>query len=328
MESAPPADRTDSITDRTRLDLSVGGQALIEGVMIRSPRSIAIALRTPRGIAVETRDYVNLVARTRWLSLPVLRGVVSFFEMLGIGLNALTYSANVAASDGCDTPVKDRISPAEALLFLISFGLGVGLFVFLPMALATLAGLTNRPVAYNLFAGTVRILVFLFYLWAIGKIADVKRVFEYHGAEHKVVAAFESGLDSELTAQTARGFPRFHPRCGTSFVFLVVAVAIAFYAITDSLYALYAGNAPDLETRFLLHLACLPVVAGLGYEVLKATGKSRNSRRARYISKPGLLLQRLTTREPNDDQLSVAIAAVRAAVGLPQETGGPVSCAV
>ncbi len=295
--------------------------------MIRSPRFIAIALRTPRGITVETQDYVNLVTRRRWLALPVLRGVVSFLEMLGIGLNALTYSANVAAPDGCDTPVKNRVSPAEALLFVVSFGLGIGLFVFLPMAFATLAGLTNRPAAYNLFAGAVRILVFLFYLWAIGKIADVKRVFAYHGAEHKAVAAFESGLDSELTAQTARRFPRFHPRCGTSFVFLVVAVAIAFYAMIDSFYAVYAGNAPRLQTRFLLHLACLPVVAGFGYEVLKATGKSRNSRLARYISKPGLVLQRLTTREPDDDQLSVAIAAVRAAVGLPQETGDSASSA-
>ncbi|HPU83772.1 MAG TPA: DUF1385 domain-containing protein [Candidatus Latescibacteria bacterium] len=325
MEPPRPERCTDSNTDRTRLDLSVGGQALIEGVMIRSPRLIAIALRTPRGITVETRGYVNLAARRRGLSLPVLRGVVSFFEMLGIGLNALTYSANVAASDGCDTPVKDRVSPAEALLFVVSFVLGVGLFVFLPMAFATLAGLTNHPVAYNLFAGTVRILVFLFYLWAIGKIADVKRVFAYHGAEHKAVAAFESGLDSELTAETARRFSRFHPRCGTSFVFLVVAVAIAFYAMTDSFYAVFAGKSPGLQTRFLLHLACLPVVAGFGYEVLKATGKSRNSRWARYISKPGLWLQRLTTREPDDDQLSVAIAAVCAAVGLPKQTSGPVS---
>jgi uncharacterized protein YqhQ len=237
--------------------------------------------------------------------------------MLAIGLNALTYAANVAACEPGETSDSREtgMGVGELLVLIASLALGVVLFVFVPLAVANLIGLAARAGTYNLVAGGVRVLLFLAYLWGIGKFSEIERVFAYHGAEHKAVSAFEAG--AHMSVEEVKPFSRFHPRCGTSFVLLIIVVAIGFYAIADTTYLLVTGSAPAFATRFLVHLACLPIVAGIGFEILKLTGRNRNALWARIAASPGLWLQKLTTREPDEGQLEVAIAAVGMAVGSP-----------
>jgi len=304
-------------------DRPIGGQAVIEGVMIRSPERIATAVRRPDGrIAVQDEEYVSLTRRRkRPFALPVLRGIVSFAEMLVIGVRTLSLSACMAAAEP-DAPEsgKDRFLAGASMV--LAFLVGLAILLFLPLATASALGLEARAFAYNTLAGAMRAATLLAYLWAIGRAADVARVFAYHGAEHQTVFAYEA--NEELTVETVRRYSRFHPRCGTSFILIVVLLAVLVYALLDAAFIAIVGRPKSLAERFGVHLAFLPLVAGVSFEALKASAAHRRSRFVRALVAPGLWLQGLTTRPPDEAQLAVAVEAARASLGLPPHDGASV----
>jgi uncharacterized protein YqhQ len=297
-------------------DIEVGGQAVIEGVMMRSPQRVVTAVRRKNGlIVVKNEPYVALAKRYRPLKLPVLRGVISFFEMLVIGLRTLNYSAEVAIAD-LEEEQKGRKSTSHQGFLVVSLvlglGLGLAIFFFTPLLLASLLHIHKGALGFNLIAGTIRILLFLGYVWAISLFQELRRLFEYHGAEHKTIFAYEE--HQKLTPERIRSFSTRHPRCGTSFLLIVALVAILIFALADTIYALKTGQLPGLAQRLLIHFLLLPLVAGTSYELLKLSGRTRKHRIARVLMTPGLWIQRITTREPDDDQLAVALVALKEAL--------------
>ena len=322
-------DRHGQLADRQALteDLPVGGQAVIEGVMMRVPGRIVTAVRAPDGqIVVREEAYMPLTKRFRWLGVPVLRGAVSFFEMMVIGLKALNFSADVAMqeekSDGEEPAAgvgesgwKDRLLLAGTLVFAL--GLGIGLFFFVPLLAAELLGVQPDALRFNLTAGLLRASLLLLYMWGISHWGEIRRVFQYHGAEHKSIFTLEAG--AELTVERARDFGRLHPRCGTSFVLIVVLLSILIFAVVDSLFVVVFGHPQNLLERFATHLCVLPLIGGVSFELLKLSGRKRNHPLTRVLIAPGLWLQRITTQEPDDDQLEVALVALCHALGKPVE---------
>ncbi len=307
-------------------DLAVGGQAVIEGVMMRSDNRIATAVRIPSGeILVKSEEYKSLSARYRLLGLPVFRGVVTFFEMLIIGIKTLNFSADVAVremekekamAEGKEYIHVEKRSSSLVLVgtAIIAVLMGIAIFFFLPLAISTLLNVNQDAVAFNLVAGVIRVLLFLTYVWGISHFGEFKKVFQYHGAEHKSIFAFESG--EELTPENVQRYPRMHPRCGTSYILIVALIAMLIYAISDSVYFFVTGSAPNLWQRFALHFSLLPVVAGAAYELLKLSGKTRDNAVTRVLIRPGLWLQRITTKEPSPAQMEVAIVALESALGI------------
>lgn len=295
-------------------DIEVGGQAVIEGVMIRSPKRVVTAVRRKSGeIVVKKEPYVALSKRYRPLSLPILRGVVSFFEMLVIGLKTLNYSAEMAMAD-LEVEQKGEGSASRNTGFLVvslflGLGLGLAIFFFTPLLLASLLQIHKGALGFNLIAGAIRILLFLAYVWVISLFSELRRLFEYHGAEHKSIFAYEAG--QELTPEKVRSFSTRHPRCGTSFLLIVALLAILIFALADTIYALRTGHLPGLAQRLLIHFLLLPLVAGASYELLKLSGRARKHRLVRMLVAPGLWIQRITTREPDDEQLAVALVALK-----------------
>jgi len=285
--------------------INIGGQAVIEGVMMRAPRSMAIAVRRPNGEIVVKRDrVVPLAERFPLLKLPVIRGAVALFSSLLIGLKALSFSANEAAAEGEE---KEEISAfamggtmAVALLF------GILLFFILPLYLTKLLVpvIGDSNLVFNLVDGVIRVLVFLLYIYSISRMNDIQRVFQYHGAEHKSIFAFEAG--DELTVENVKGYSRLHPRCGTSFLLIVMLVSILVFSLIPKAWTFYlkAGS----------RVVLLPLIAGISYECLKWSAKHERSRLVRFLIAPGLALQRLTTREPDDGQLEVAIRSMEEAL--------------
>lgn len=307
-------------------DLNVGGQAVIEGVMMRAKDRIATAVRTPSGeILIKTQEYKALSARVKLFKLPILRGVVAFFEMLIIGMKTLNFSAEVSMRelDKAEAEKAGKVYEEKkkksgglmlGLMAVVSLAVGIGIFFFLPLAIAQLFGIDKNAVGFNLMAGVIRLTLLISYLSALTLVKDFRRIFEYHGAEHKSIYTYEMG--DVLTPETAMTFTRFHPRCGTSFVLIVALVAMFMYAIGDSIYAIVTGHPPSLPVRFALHFSMLPLVAGGSYELLKLSGKTRDNALTRFLIAPGLWLQRITTSEPTQDQVEVAIAALEAALGV------------
>jgi uncharacterized protein YqhQ len=307
-------------------DLAVGGQAVIEGVMMRSDDRIATAVRIPSGeIKVKTEPFTSLTKKRKILGRPIIRGAVSFIEMLVIGIKSLNFSADVAVAEiekeeaaKKGEVYKERSKKSNSLLLgatvVFALGLGVLIFFFLPLALSTMLNIEKGALAFNLVAGVIRVIFFLVYVWAISLISDFKRVFAYHGAEHKSIFAFESG--AKLIPEDVKNYPRRHPRCGTSFILIVAIFAILIYSISDTIYALTVGHAPELLTRFSIHFSLLPLVAGASYELLKLSGKTRESKITRILISPGLWLQGITTKEPSHDQLEVAIVALETVMNI------------
>jgi len=277
--------------------LLIGGQAVIEGVMMRSPRWTSVAVRTPDGaIAAFTEARVSPLVRYRWLRLPVLRGVIALYEALAIGIRALLRSAGVAA--GANQPLTPR---QVGGMVAGGLGLAVGLFFVLPAVLIRLVDRYMGDVyTLNLAEGALRVAVLVSYLAVIGRVPDMARVFAYHGAEHKAVNAYEAG--ASLGVGPVRTFSRYHLRCGTSFVLVVMIVAIIVFS--------FLGR-PPLPLRIVSRVAVIPFVAGISYEVIRAGGRHRW---LRPLMQPGLWLQRLTTREPDDRQVEVAVRALREVV--------------
>ncbi|MGD8244506.1 MAG: DUF1385 domain-containing protein [Anaerolineae bacterium] len=275
-----------------------GGQAVIEGVMMRGSELMAVALRRPEGdIVVETEPLNALLYRGPISRIPFLRGLVMLWDALGLGMKALMSSADVAAGE--EASLSGPVSWATGL---VGIGLGVGLFMLLPSFLAgLLTPYLSSELLISLTEGIIRLLIVIGYIWAVGHIPDIERVFAYHGAEHKTINAYEAGRD--LTVAAIRPFPTAHTRCGTSFLLTLVVLSVLLFAPLDP---------PSLLWRLVSRLALLPVLAGISYEFIRLTARYADRPWMRFLVAPNLALQRLTTREPDDGMLEVAISALKA----------------
>ena len=308
----------------------VGGQAVLEGLMMRGSRALAIAVRRPDGdvhLAVEP-----LKATGSWKKWPVVRGVVSFVSSLVTGTRILMYSADVlencADAEGNSYYEDDKLTlwmnekfgkeKANSIMMyvsvLLSILLTVGVFIVLPTWIMNLlkgAGIES-PFVLNLIEGVMRICMFVVYVSLISKMPDIRRTFMYHGAEHKTIHCYENGL--ELTPANAQQFYTLHPRCGTSFLMFVMVISLLVFSLLGW---------PNLAARIISRLLLIPVIAGLSYELLQFTGR-HDGKCVRALSMPGILLQKLTTKEPTDDMLEVAILAVKAVLPSHEDPNVPV----
>ena len=321
---------------------SIGGQAVIEGVMMRSPNAFVVAVRKPDGtIRLRKDQWFGLSKKWNILKKPFLRGVLVLVETMANGIVSLNYSAHIALDEEMKKEAiakgiseeefeaskakKEKVGFATFLSIAFSFIFGMGLFVFLPHALT--AYLENTVGAnwglqsfqFHAVDGTIKACIFLLYIFLIGFFPDIKRVFMYHGAEHKSISTFEAG--EELTVENARKFPTFHPRCGTTFIFFLLFVSIVLFAIIFALIPI--GQDLPLILKHLsaiLFKICLTFpIAGVSFELIKLMGKHSTSIWGRVISYPGMMLQKLTTREPEDDQLEVALASIRTVLILEEK---------
>ena len=301
---------------------TVGGQAVMEGVMMKSPTAIAMAVREADGnIALSYKPALSKAQKGTIWGLPILRGVVVFIESLSTGMGTLTQSAEMAGMDLEEEPSKFEKWLAKrlgkslekvilGLAVILAVVLAVGLFFLLPQVISSLifAGLGEAgSLAKSLTEGFVRLLIFIGYIFFCASVKDVRRVFMYHGAEHKTIACYEA--EEELTPENAKKHTRLHPRCGTNYLFLVMAVSILFFAVV--------GWNANFFLRILSRILFLPLVAGLSYELLRFAAK-RDNLLTRIIRAPGMALQYITTKEPTEDMLEVAIAAFNLAM-LPEE---------
>ena len=297
----------------------VGGQAVMEGVMMRAPHSYCVAVRKPTGeIVTQQMPLERLSDRNPVWKLPILRGIGTLFQAMKLGFKALNFSA-AAALDNPSIPVKDR--PSEkvwngAVIANLVFGLAMFVFLykFIPLFLVTKLEkvypvLTGR-IMFNVADGVIRMAIFLGFLYSLSKMKDIFRVFQYHGAEHKVVFNYESGQDVNI--ENAQKFVTWHPRCGTSFLFVLLIMVIPFYALIP-----FDGFAAKLICRLVI----LPFVVGLSYELIRFAARRRGSFLA-TITAPGLWLQRITTKAPDDSQAEVAIRALAGAMELEKSQGG------
>jgi uncharacterized protein YqhQ len=280
----------------------VGGQAVIEGVMMRGPKLTATAVRDPNGkIQVDVNPVHSITERFPILKRPMLRGSVALIESLVIGMKSLSYSAKMAGEE--DEQLSDK-EMAGTIVFALA--LASILFIAIPTGAAKLIhGATEDPVVLNLLEGVLRLVIFLLYIWGISRMKDIRRVFQYHGAEHKTIFCYEAGLP--LTVENVQKFPRLHPRCGTNFLLIVMLVSIFVFAFLGW---------PSLWERIASRILLLPVVAGISYEIIRLAGRSQNSLIQTAI-RPGLWLQYLTTRPPDDEMVEVAIESLKAV--LPEE---------
>ena len=291
------------VEEARSLDLAVGGQALIEGVMMRSPTFLAMAVRTPDGrIVVRKTTFTSIVRKLKFLNIPILRGGVHLVETLGLGIRALMFSADQATSEERIDEQKSSFWETAMMWTTVgvSFLVSLGLFFYLPLILTDLLGV-KHSIWFNIVDGLIRVALFVLYLWVVSKLPDMKRVFEYHGAEHMSIHAFENGRT--LDADGARGFTTLHPRCGTSFLFFVMLISIVVFS--------FLGRPEDVVAR-LQRLAFVPLIGGLAYEAIKLSGKYAKAWFLQPVIWPGLMMQKITTSPADDDQLTVAMAALRA----------------
>jgi len=275
-----------------------GGQAVIEGVMMRHGNKIATAVRSPNNeIIYQEREYIPLTKRYKVLGLMFIRGTITLFEMMFVGIKSLMFSAEVALSEE-ETKPKDW---HMYLSFAFSFSVAIFFFIIVPAFFFTqIKPYIGNLLLLNLLEGCLRLGIFLCFLTSTLLMADMRRVYMYHGAEHKTVFAWENGQD--LTIQNVKDFSTRHPRCGTSFILFVMIVSILIFSLLGR---------PDFFHRVVYKLLLMPVIAGISYEAIRFTGKYTHSRLVQILSWPGLMLQKITTREPDDDQIEVAIAAMK-----------------
>lgn len=281
--------------------LPVGGQAVIEGVMMRSPSKIAVAVRRADGsVTVMEKPFESITRRFKPLGIPVVRGAISLFETLYLGITALNFSADEAArGDEVESPKTSWLySVAQLFTIALSFGLGLLLFVYLPAKITGWLGFHDR-IGFGLVDGFFRLLAFVLYLLLISQWKELARVLGYHGAEHKAIHALENR--APLTPESVQSFSRFHPRCGTSFLFLVVVVSIVVFT--------FIGKPRHIGDH-LLRIACMPLIAGVAFEFIRLSGKHAHKAWVRVLIWPGLQFQRLTTREPDLSMCEVAIASL------------------
>lgn len=290
----------------------VGGQAIMEGVMMRTPGAYASAVRNPDGeIITERKEFESLAKRKKFWSWPIFRGMVSMFESMKIGVETLNFSADIAFPEDAEKSNGFFPKVGEFLATVFAFALAFLLFVVAPMWVSeNLLHLQETAFLFNLAAGGMRIIFFVLYLLIISMLKDVKRLFHYHGAEHKTIFAFENG--EELSPETVKKYPRFHPRCGTSFLFISIINVILCYAVLDAVLINVFDLEMTIKLRLLLHIPFAPLVIGLGYEILKFSSRHLDKWYVAWIAKPGLWLQRITTQEPDDGMIECAIAALKA----------------
>lgn len=290
----------------------VGGQAVMEGVMMRVPGAYATAVRDPDGnIQIDRHDFKSKVDTYPFLKMPLLRGIIGLFESLKIGYSTLQWSAEISIPE--EEARKETSKFVDVLLTIFSLALALGLFFVAPIGLTSwLFDKDQDAFIFNLISGMFRVIFFITYLVLISLMKDVRRLFQYHGAEHKTVYNFESG--KELSISNAQQFPTQHPRCGTSFLFIIMLVAILSFAILDSVVLFYVEEL-KIWMRLIFHIPFIPIVAGLGYEVLKLTAKHRSNIFFRALAQPGLWLQNITTKQPDDEQVEVALEALKEAFG-------------
>ena len=298
----------------TKSNFSYGGQAVIEGVMMRGSRSLSVAVRSPSGEIVthleplDPRIYGGKMAR-----IPFLRGLTLLWDALGLGVKSLMFSAEIALEEEKEEGSGNAFQgPAQWGTVALSLIFSVALFFVLPAFLAELItkwiGLESANTLSNIIEGTIRLALLVGYIWIIGQMPDIKRLYGYHGAEHKTINAYEAG--AELTPSSVARFPLEHPRCGTAFLLTVVVISILFFSLLPPM---------SLPVRLLSRIVFLPVVAGIAYEVIRFTSRHQENALIRAITKPNLALQHLTTREPDEGMLSVAITAFEQV--LASETG-------
>jgi uncharacterized protein YqhQ len=282
--------------------VSYGGQAVLEGVMMRSPSSWAVAIRTPEGDITEVVNEITSPMQQRRLwRLPVIRGVIALGESLAIGFRALAISANVASQERDeDGEIKTQIGRGQIIFsFVVAIGFALMLFKVGPALLTNFLPIDSTGL-FVVVEGVIRVAVFVAYILVISLLPDLRRVFQYHGAEHKAINALEGGAD--LTPANVQKFSLIHPRCGTAFLLWVMVIAIFVFA--------FVGR-PVWYWLIVSRILLLPVIAGLAYELIRYAGKHQDNRVLMTLLAPGLWLQRLTTREPSDDQVEVSIRALR-----------------
>jgi uncharacterized protein YqhQ len=298
----------------------VGGQAVLEGVMMRSPHAWGICIRRPDGsLATHSEPLEKLSDKHKWMAWPFVRGLITLGQAMGLGFRALRYSANVAMEqlepEKAKAEEKTEISGwLMAVNLIVSLGFFIFMYKFVPLVAAT--KLKNHypafgnQIAFNVVDGVVRIALFLLFIWGISLWADIRRVYQYHGAEHKTVFAFEH--NDPLTIKNAQKYVTWHPRCGTSFLMTVMLIAMLVYMLIPAV---------TFWGRFGARLALLPVIVAVSYEMVRFAAKHGTSLFA-LLTKPGLWLQRITTQPPSDDQVETAIAALNEAMELEKQRGG------
>ena len=282
--------------------VSVGGQAVIEGVMMRSPSYYATAVRTPQGrIVIQKIPYVGLTHRFKFLNIPIIRGAIALVETMILGVKSLSYSAEQAIEEDSK---KEKKSWASSLSIfgsvVLAFALGFLLFFYIPLLITEFLNISGG-IMFNLVDGVFRLAMFLAYILVISRWKEMKRVFQYHGAEHKTIYAFEAGKD--LSPQNAQQFSTLHPRCGTSFLIVVMIVSIIVF--------MFLGKPQSWSDR-LFRFTMIPFIGGISFEFIKLSAKEKFAKYFRPAIWPGLTLQRVTTQEPSDDMVEVAIAALDA----------------
>ena len=307
----------------------VGGQAVLEGVMMRHKNRYSVSVRRENGeIATENREFISVRKKIKILNIPIIRGTVNFIEMMILSYKTLSISAEAYGIDEEEEESKFekwlRTKFGKSIMDIVmvistvlGLALGVGIFFFLPIFLTKgVDHIVGGKLGWfkNLVEGIIKVVIFIAYLWGVSFLSEIKRTFEYHGAEHKSIFCYESG--EELTPENAKKFKRFHPRCGTSFMFVMIAISIIIYSLPFVTW-------DSVIIRFLTKLAMLPIVVGAGYEFLMYAGKHDN-RLVRALSAPGLWMQRITTREPDLDQLAVAIEALKSS--MPEEFPEHAAC--
>lgn len=296
--------------------IQVGGQAVIEGVMMRAKGMIATAVRRSNGeIVIKRQPFTSIIEKYPALNIPILRGAIGLIEMMYIGISTLNYSAEISMEEenkGKKKKEQTKIALIATLIF--SLAIGIGIFFFLPLFTATqFFNVEQRPFAFNLVAGVIRITLLLGYLYVISKMKDVHRLFQYHGAEHKAVFAFEQKAPLEIAE--AMKYTRFHPRCGTSFVLQVMLIAILFFAVMDTILLQFIDSI-TLPIRLATHIPFIPVLGGISYEFLKFSAKHSTSTMGKIFVAPGLWLQKITTEEPDESMMEVSLAALKAALQI------------
>jgi uncharacterized protein YqhQ len=288
-----------SAQKKKETSLAFGGQAIMEGVMMRSRKNMVMCVRKPsKEIATNIEKINPLSERHKVLGLPFLRGIFAMVESLYLGVKSIIFSANTAL-EGATPEGEDpwRFSYKE-LALVVAGVLGItAIFMLVPFLLATWLDITG--IVFNIIEAAIRLTMFTLYLLAISMWSEFKRILMYHGAEHKAINAHEAGVPMDV--KTVRGYPRLHPRCGTSFLFIVLVISIVLYSIVPNL---------DFYSKLMYRIVLIPVIAGVSYELLRLSGKHKDALITRVLVAPGLLFQRLTTREPTDDMLEVSIKAL------------------
>jgi len=298
--------------------INIGGQAVIEGVMMRSPEYIATVIRRADGtLENKVQKFIPVTKRNKKLNIPVIRGALGLYEMMKVGIGTLNWSADRAIEDEKKAKGQEVTETEKSFFSKLFDALGtgavlliaLGIFMYIPYKITDLLERFNtNQFLFNLSAGIIRTAFIILYMYAISFMKDVKRLFEYHGAEHKAIAAFEKGL--ELTMENVKEQSRFHPRCGTSFILIAAIITIVIFSLFDSFYYQFYTY-PNILYRIAVHLLFLPVAAGVSFELLKLSEKYSDISIIKALIQPGLWLQHITTNEPDETQLEVSIESVR-----------------